>query len=59
MAAATIRLRPVTVHTFHGHVLDGYFASPVQQAFLAADRLLARRTDVLVAVSPQAVTPWA
>jgi len=53
VAAATVRPRPVTVHTFHGHVLDGYFSRPVQQAFLAAERLLARRTDVLVAVSPQ------
>lgn len=53
LAAATVRPRPVTVHTFHGHVLDGYFPGPVEKAFLAAERLLARRTDVLIAVSPQ------
>ena len=53
LAAQTVRPRPVTVHTFHGHVLDGYFSPPVEKAFLAAERLLARRTDVLIAVSPQ------
>ncbi len=53
VAAETVRPRPVTVHTFHGHVLDGYFKPAVERAFLAAERLLARRTDVLIAVSPQ------
>jgi len=53
LAATSIRPRPVLVHTFHGHVLDGYFSSPVQRAFLSAERLLARQTDVLIAVSPQ------
>lgn len=42
---------PVVVHTFHGHVLDGYFPWPVARAFLAAERSLARRTTALVAVS--------
>jgi len=53
LAAETVRPRPVTVHTFHGHVLDGYFSPAVEKAFLTAERLLARRTDVLIAVSPQ------
>lgn len=53
LAAATVRPRPVTVHTFHGHVLDGYFRKGVEGAFHQAERALARRTDVLVAVSPQ------
>ncbi|MEO5679964.1 MAG: glycosyltransferase [Acidimicrobiales bacterium] len=52
-SAATVRPRPATVHTFHGHVLDGYFSAPAQRAFLTAERLLARGTDRLVAVSPQ------
>jgi len=42
---------PAIVHTFHGHVLEGYFASPSNSAFLVAERRLARRTDALVAVS--------
>jgi len=47
------RRRPRTVHTFHGHVLDGYFPGPVERAFLAVERRLARATDVLLAVSPE------
>lgn len=43
----------ITVHTFHGHVLDGYFMRPVELAIMAFERLLARHTDALVAVSPQ------
>lgn len=43
---------PVVVHTFHGHVLEGYFGRSVTQAFLAAERRLAHWSDALVAVSP-------
>ena len=42
-----------TVHTFHGHVLEGYFSPPVERAFIHAERFLARRTDVLIAVSEE------
>ena len=45
--------RPRLVHTFHGHVLQGYFGAAQQKAFLELERALAKRTDVLVAVSPQ------
>jgi glycosyltransferase involved in cell wall biosynthesis len=47
------RQRPRLVHTFHGHVLKSYFAGPQQRAFLELERLLARRTDALVAVSAE------
>jgi glycosyltransferase involved in cell wall biosynthesis len=30
------------VHTFHGHVLDGYFPRPLQWLFRGAERVLAR-----------------
>lgn len=53
LAAWSVRPRPRTVHTFDGHVLDGYFSRPVEQAFVAAERLLALGTDAIVAVSPQ------
>ena len=39
------------VHTYHGHVLDGYFTPAVAAAFSAAERFLARRSDALIAVS--------
>jgi glycosyltransferase involved in cell wall biosynthesis len=44
---------PVTVHTFHGHVLEGYFSPPATRIFLAIERWLARGTDRLVTVSPR------
>ena len=40
------------VHTYHGHVLEGYFAGPVTQLFIGLERLLSRFTDRIVAVSP-------
>jgi glycosyltransferase involved in cell wall biosynthesis len=43
--------RPALVHTFHGHVLDGYFSRPVREAFVRIERHLAKHTDALVAVS--------
>jgi glycosyltransferase involved in cell wall biosynthesis len=42
---------PVVVHTFHGHVLRGYFTPFISRAFLEVERKLALRTDVLIAVS--------
>ena len=44
---------PIVVHTFHGHVLRGYFGPAKARAFLEMERLLARRTTRLVAVGPQ------
>jgi glycosyltransferase involved in cell wall biosynthesis len=44
---------PIVVHTFHGHVLRGYFSAPTTLAFRTLERWLARRTTVLVAVSPE------
>ena len=47
------RPRPLVVHTFHGHVLRGYFGPIGSRAFRLIEATLARVTDVLVAVSPQ------
>jgi glycosyltransferase involved in cell wall biosynthesis len=47
------RDRVRVVHTYHGHVLDGYFSPAKTRAFVAVERLLARSTDRLVAISPQ------
>ena len=52
-AAWSTHPRPRTVHTFHGHVLDGYFSPPVRRAFLEIERRLARATDVLIAISDE------
>jgi len=43
---------PVVVHTFHGHVLRGYFSPPVEFFFRSLERMLARITDKIVTLSP-------
>ena len=44
---------PIVVHTFHGHVLRGYFGPAKSTLFRVLERLLAKVTTVLVAVSPE------
>ncbi len=39
------------VHTFHGHVLEGYFPPLVSRRLVAHEKRLAARTDRIVAVS--------
>ncbi len=43
----------VVVHTYHGHVLTGYFPRVTSKIFLGVERFLARSTDALMAVSPE------
>ena len=52
IASGTAR-PPIIVHTFHGHVLKGYFDPARTAVFLQVERNLARSSDVLVAVSPE------
>jgi glycosyltransferase involved in cell wall biosynthesis len=44
---------PIIVHTFHGHVLRGYFDPVRTGAFRRLERSLARTTTALIAVSPE------
>jgi glycosyltransferase involved in cell wall biosynthesis len=44
---------PIVVHTFHGHVLRGYFDPLRTAGFRLLERWLATKTPALVAVSPQ------
>jgi glycosyltransferase involved in cell wall biosynthesis len=44
---------PIVIHTFHGHVLQGYFGPTKSSLFRLLERLLAKVTTVLVAVSPE------
>jgi glycosyltransferase involved in cell wall biosynthesis len=44
--------RAKIVHTYHGHVLEGYFGGTTERIFAAAERGLARVTDAIVAISP-------
>jgi len=49
-AAAVMAGVPARVHTFHGHLLHGYFSAPVTRAVVVAERALAVVTDRIVAV---------
>ncbi|HEX8156203.1 MAG TPA: glycosyltransferase [Solirubrobacteraceae bacterium] len=55
--AARIALgpRPILVHTYHGHVLSGYFSPAKSAAFRAIERTLATTTDQLIGVSQATV----
>jgi glycosyltransferase involved in cell wall biosynthesis len=44
---------PVIVHTFHGHVLHGYYGSVKNQVLRGLERSLARFTDRLITVSEE------
>jgi glycosyltransferase involved in cell wall biosynthesis len=43
--------RCLLVHTFHGHVLSGYFSALGTQATRQAERLLARSSDRIITIS--------
>jgi glycosyltransferase involved in cell wall biosynthesis len=47
------RKPPIVVHTFHGHVLRGYFGPVRTLLFRLLERWLASGTTALIAVSPQ------
>jgi glycosyltransferase involved in cell wall biosynthesis len=47
------RRPPVIVHTFHGHVLTGYFPPLISTAFATIERILARLSTCLIAVSDE------
>lgn len=42
---------PIKVHTFHGHVFDGYFNPMKARVFLAIEKFLALFTDRVITVS--------
>jgi glycosyltransferase involved in cell wall biosynthesis len=53
-ALLAVGARPnVIVHTFHGHVLTGYFSTPVSKLFTLIERVLSRLTTCVVAVSEE------
>ena len=49
--AAQRATRARLVHTFHGHVLEGYFPEAISKRLIALERKLARATDRIVCVS--------
>jgi glycosyltransferase involved in cell wall biosynthesis len=51
--AAVVTRVPIKVHTFHGHVLHGYFPPIVTRIFIMIERVLARFTHGIVSVGSQ------
>jgi glycosyltransferase involved in cell wall biosynthesis len=51
--AALLARVPVRVHTFHGHLLHGYFSPAKTRLVVAAERTFAKFSDHLVAVGNQ------
>jgi glycosyltransferase involved in cell wall biosynthesis len=41
------------VHTFHGHLLHGYFSGWKVKLVIAIEKFLAKRTDILIAIGNQ------
>ena len=50
MRGAAPRAR--VVHTYHGHVLEGYFSPMMTRFFIGLERMLARVSDRIIAISP-------
>ena len=53
LAAMMARSKAMRVHTFHGHLLHGYFAGWKIKLVITIERFLARHTDQLIAVGNQ------
>ncbi len=51
LAGLSGRPRAKLFHTFHGHVLRGYFGPAKSRLFLAVERWLARRSTALITLS--------
>jgi glycosyltransferase involved in cell wall biosynthesis len=54
-ALLAVRPRPKIVHTYHGHVLSGYFGPALTAAYRTLERACARFSDVLIGVSQSTV----
>jgi glycosyltransferase involved in cell wall biosynthesis len=53
LAASTVKLKPVRVHTFHGHLLTGYFSTWKTNFVYMIEKLLEMFTDSFVAMGSQ------
>ena len=50
--AAWLARVPVRVHTYHGHVLSGYFGPAKTRLFIGLERLVGRLSTRLITISP-------
>jgi len=51
--AARLAGVPIVIHTFHGHVMDGYFPPHISFAIRMTERILARFSDIICVLAPQ------
>jgi glycosyltransferase involved in cell wall biosynthesis len=51
--AAYMARVPVIIHTYHGHVLHGYYGRVKNDALRRMERALGRLTDCIIAIAPQ------
>ena len=49
--AAILTFRKRIVHTFHGHIFDGYFSKSKTKFFTVIERVLGKFTDKIISVS--------
>jgi glycosyltransferase involved in cell wall biosynthesis len=49
--AARMAGTPVIIHTFHGHIFEGFFSWPVNQVFILLERLAARSSDTIITLT--------
>jgi glycosyltransferase involved in cell wall biosynthesis len=54
-AVLTPGRRPIVVHTYHGHVLEGYFGRATSAVYRFLEQRLARVSDCLIGVSQATV----
>jgi glycosyltransferase involved in cell wall biosynthesis len=54
-AALSRRPRPIIVHTYHGHVLEGYFGRGLSAVYRFLERQMARVSECLIGVSQATV----
>lgn len=50
--AAILTRVPVKIHTFHGNIFQGYFDDKKARLFLLIEKILAKFSDVIIAISP-------
>lgn len=52
-AAQVSGIRPILIHTYHGHLLNGYFSPSKTRAVVQIERALGSRTDHFITVGAQ------
>jgi glycosyltransferase involved in cell wall biosynthesis len=53
LAALSLRSKPLIIHTYHGHLLYGYFSTFVSLFIVTIEKILAWETNLLIADSKQ------